>query len=92
MTMHQLHMLKRWHVANKRDHPVEYHTFDAVLTVWLMGWIGTPAALLLDEPLMLLPCALGFLLPSLYVALRMRMHERRRLRCDWLDSIPAPFA
>ncbi len=92
MTLHQLHMLKRWHVAHKRDHPIEYQAFDAVLTAWVMGWIGAPAALLLGQPLLLLCCALAFLLPSLYVAWRLRMHQRGRLRCDWLDSIPSPSA
>lgn len=90
MTLHQLHMLKRWHVAHRRDHPVEYHAYDVVLTAWVMGWMGAPAALLLGDPVMLLGCVLASLLPSLYVALRSRMHGRGQLRCDWLDSIPAP--
>ena len=90
MALLQLHMLKRWHVAHKREHPVEYHAYDAVLTAWMMGWIGTPAALLLSDPWMLAASGLACMAPGFYVVLRERMHRAGKLRCDWLDAIPEP--
>jgi hypothetical protein len=87
MTLQQLQQLKRWHVAHRRDHPVEYHLYDLVLTCWLLGWMGAPAALLLDAGGWLLACALAFLAPPGYVAWRVALHRRGRLRCDWADSL-----
>lgn len=84
MTLHQLTVLKRWHVAHRGDHPVEFHAWDVVLTLWVMGWMGAPAALLVSEPLALVACAVGFLAPGLYVRIRQRLHRKHRLRCDWL--------
>ncbi|MCW7538680.1 hypothetical protein OOT46_12585 [Aquabacterium sp. A7-Y] len=89
MTLHQLHLLKRWHQAHKKDHPVEYHVYDLVLTAWVAGWAGAPAALLLEAPLGLFGCGLLFLAPAFYIALRSRLHQAGRLRCDWLGALPA---
>lgn len=80
----ELQRIKRWHVAHRADHPVEYHLLDAVLTTWLMGWVGWLPALAFDAPWALPLCALGIALPGLYVRWRARAHAARRLRCDWL--------
>ena len=87
MTLHQLHNVKLWQVAHRSRQPLEYHCWDAMLTAWVMGWAGVPAALLLWEPLLLLACGLMFMAPTLYVAWRTRLHRAGRLRCDWLDSL-----
>jgi len=87
MTLHQLSVLKQWHVAHRRQQPVEFHMWDTMLTLWVMGWMGLPAAALLEQPLWLGACALLFFAPTLYVRARKRLHQRRRLRCDWLDSV-----
>ena len=87
MTLHQLHTVKLWHVAHKLDRPIEYHTWDSVLTAWVMGWMGEPAALLLWWPGMAVTCALLCFAPTFYVGLRRRLHRAGRLRCDWLDSL-----
>ena len=88
MTLDQLRRLKRWQVAHRREHPVEYHAHDAVLTLWIMGRAGLPAALVL-APWPLLPaCLLCSLAPDLYVGWRARLHARARLRCDWLAALP----
>ena len=67
------------------DHPLEYHLWDAVLTFWLMGWVGWFPTYLFDQwwgaPL----CCVGMLFPSLYVTWRGSAHRRHKLRCDWLD-------
>jgi hypothetical protein len=91
MTLQQLHAIKLWQVAHKPVSPVEYHTWDGVLTAWVFGWMGEPAALILWWPSLAFLCAALFLAPSLYVALRRSLHRRGRLRCDWLASIePRP--
>jgi hypothetical protein len=87
MTLQQLHAIKLWHVAHKPESPIEYHAWDSVLTAWVMGFMGEPAALILRWPSLAVTCAMLFLAPSLYVALRRRLHEHGRVRCDWLGSL-----
>jgi hypothetical protein len=48
LTLPQLKKLKEWHIAQHGTHPVEYEVWNAVLTVWLMGWIGCLPALAFD--------------------------------------------
>jgi hypothetical protein len=86
MTLHQLHAIKLWQVAHKPEHPVEYHTWDTVLTAWVVGWMGEPAALILWQPGAMLLCALLCLVPTLYVRLRFHLHRTGRLRCDWIEA------
>jgi hypothetical protein len=87
MTLHQLHAVKLWHVAHKLESPIEFHVWDSVLTAWVMGWMGEPAALLLQWHGLAVICALLFFAPSLYVGWRRRLHRAGRVRCDWLDSL-----
>lgn len=87
MDFAQLSAVKAWMQAHKAVQPIEYHAWDAVLTLWLMGWMGAPAFLLLDEPWEVLACVALFFVPPGYLRLRQRLHQRRRLRCDWLDTI-----
>ena len=75
MTLHQMTQLKRWQVARKQHAPIEYHTWDAVLTVWLMGWMGVPSALLLWQPYGVLLCVAAFFAPAGYARLRERLHR-----------------
>jgi hypothetical protein len=39
----ELQRIKKWHVAHRGEHPLEYHLWDTVLTLWLMGWVGWSA-------------------------------------------------
>ena len=87
MTLAQLHAVKRWHVAHKRERPLEYHAWDTVLTAWVVGWMGEPAAFLLWWPGVAAGCVVLFLAPTLYVALRRWLHRTGRVRCDWLESL-----
>lgn len=87
MTLKQLQALKRWHVAHRLDHPMEYVVFDAVLTAWVLGIVGLPPALLLDGPALLPLCLMAFMAPELYRALRVWLHRSARLRCDWLVAL-----
>lgn len=87
MTLQQFQDLRRWHLREGRRHPVEHSLWDAVLTLWLLGWVGAPAALLLHLGWAEAACASALFLPGAYVALRRRLHRARRLRCDWIGAL-----
>lgn len=89
MTLNQLSMIKRWHQTHHRDHGLEYHLWDVMLTCWILGWMGLPAAALLAPQAGLPACLLLYLAPTLYVAVRKRLHRAGILRCDWLPAIAA---
>jgi len=85
MGLSELQRIKKWHVLHRADHPLEYHLFDVVLAIWLMGWVGTLPAVLFQVWVIPL-CVLATLMPRFYVGWRVRAHESRRLRCDWIDT------
>ena len=80
----ELTRIKRWLNAHRADHPVEYHLWDAVMTVWFLGLIGWLPGLLLDAWWCVPLCMLMACCPSWYLGLRARAHASARLRCDWL--------
>ena len=86
MTLNELQRIKKWHVAHRADHPVEYHLWDAILTLWVMGWVGFLPAYAFEQFWSIPLCALAVAAPSLYVAWRMKAHRKQKLRCDWLRS------
>lgn len=90
LTLSQLQRIKKWHVAHKAEHPLEYQLLDMVLMLWVMGWVGWLPALAFEAPLALLPCAIAMLLPQLYVRWRIQAHLAQRLRCDWLNLCASP--
>ncbi len=85
MTLSELQRIKQWHVAHRADHPLEYQIWDAVLTVWLMGWMGIPSILLFDWVWALPLCLVAMFAPQLYVRWRRHAARTARLRCDWLQ-------
>jgi len=87
MTLQQMSTLKRWHQSHPRNHGLEGQLWDVMLTCWLLGWIGLAPAALLQTHAAIAVCLLLYLAPTLYVALRRHLHQRGRLRCDWLDSV-----
>jgi hypothetical protein len=86
VTLDELQRIKQWHVAHRAEHPLEYHLWDATLTVWLMGWVGWIPTLAFDAVWAAPACMLAMSAPGLYVAWRQRAHRARRLRCDWLPG------
>lgn len=84
MTLAELQRIKQWHVANRGTHPLEYHLWDMMLTLWLMGWMGWLPAYALAELWSVPLCVLAMFAPSLYVAWRVKAHRAHKLRCDWL--------
>ena len=84
MNLNELQRIKQWHVNHRSDHPVEYHLWDGMLTLWLMGWVGWVPAFAFDALWVMPLCMLAMAAPRLYVTWRVRAHQARRLRCDWL--------
>ena len=87
MTLAELTAMKAWHVAHREGRPLEFHSCDAILTLWLIGWVGTPGCWLLSDGWTTLACASLVLVPETYLRWRTRLHQRGRLRCDWLDAV-----
>lgn len=85
LTLPNLKRIRLWHLAHKADHPLEYHLWDLVMMVWVMGWVGWLPALVLELPLAYPLCLLGVVTPQFYVRWRARAHVSGRLRCDWLE-------
>jgi len=84
MTLDQFQDLRLWHQRHQHDHPLESHVWTAVLTLWLVGWVGTPTAWLAFGEVAALVVAVLVLAPRAYVGWRERLHRRGRLRCDWI--------
>ena len=87
MTLDQFQDLRVWHLRHRNDHPTEGHVWTMVLTLWMVGWVGTPAAWLLRWDTTALTTAALIFLPGLYVWARSRLHRRGHLRCDWLVAL-----
>ena len=87
LTLMHLKRVRQRLLVERAAHRVEYGLWDAVLTLWVMGWTGLLPAYALDAPWALPLCVLGILAPRLYVMARARAHESGRLRCDWLDQL-----
>ncbi len=84
LSLRELQRIKRWQVAHRHDHPLEYHLWDTALTLWVVGAIGVlPLTWMVGwwaAPL----CAAAFWCPTAYVNCRAKAHAHRWLRCDWL--------
>ncbi|MCJ0764390.1 hypothetical protein [Variovorax terrae] len=86
MTLSELQRIKQWHVAHKSEHPLEYQLWDAVLTVWVMGWVGWMPAYAFEQFWALPLCGAAILAPRFYTRWRRKAHQAHKLRCDWLAS------
>jgi hypothetical protein len=85
--LHQFEELKIWHLRQGRRHPVEKNLWDTVLTAWLIGCVGAPAAFLLHAGWAEVACLSALFLPGLYVTLRRWLHNKHLLRCDWIVAL-----
>jgi len=86
MTLDELQRIKQWHVAHRQEHPLEYHLWDAMLTLWVMGWVGWLPAYAFEYFWSMPLCLLAMAAPTLYAAWRTRAHRARKVRCDWLAA------
>lgn len=82
----ELQRIRQWHVDHAHDHPVEYQLWDAVLTLWFVGWVAWLPAWALEAWWVAPLCPLGMLAPRLYIAWRARAQALNRLRCEWLKN------
>lgn len=89
MTIDDLQRIKRWHLAHRNEHPVEYHAWDAMLMLWVAGWVGWVPVYACDVIWGLPLCVLAMAAPSLYVTWRIKAHRAGRLRCDWIPAAAA---
>ena len=87
MTLQQFQDLKVWHQRHGSRQPVEKALWDTVLTVWLLSWVGAPTAFLRHLGWADLACLSVLFLPGFYVAMRRRLHDRHRVRCDWISAL-----
>lgn len=93
LALSDLQHIRGWMSGHKALHPVEYETWDALMTVFMLGAIGWLPALLLGMlGWALAPCGLALAAPTLYARWRVRAHRLGRLRCDWLGALPSPGA
>ncbi|MFD0667702.1 hypothetical protein ACT80S_08280 [Ramlibacter sp. MAHUQ-53] len=87
MSLDELYRIRLWHLAHRREHPVESHLWDGVLTLWILGWMGWLPAFATGEAIWFAPLGLlAMRLPDAYRSWRSRAHQSHRLRCDWLDD------
>ena len=86
LTLAEILRIKRWLVAHRAEHPLEYELWDIMLCLWLMGWVGWLPAFVLDALWACPLCLLGMSTPRLYVAWRRHAHRLQHLRCDWLGN------
>jgi hypothetical protein len=82
-----LQRIKVWMRAHENSNQLEYEAFDAVLSIWLMGWVGILPTMILQLWWLLPLCVLALKTPSLYVAWRIAADAKGSLRCDWLALI-----
>jgi hypothetical protein len=86
MRLNDFHALKTWHRQHGR-HPVEKNVWDAVLTIWLTGWVGSPTAFMVHSGWAEAACLSVLFLPGLYVTMRRRLHRHGLLRCEWISAL-----
>ena len=65
MTLQQLVSIKQWHLSHPQEHPVEHQMWDGMLTSWVFGWTGLPAAWFLNSLAVMSLCLSLLLLPGL---------------------------
>ena len=87
LSLNTLQHVKKWHVAHRSDHPLEVHLLDAVLTVWVMSWMAWMPLIIFEFEWLIPFSLLGLMLPNWYIGWRIKAHEQRRLRCDWVNLV-----
>lgn len=83
----QLQRVKNWHSAHPDAHPVEQQVWDAVITMWVMGWLSWLPAWIFGATWVYPLCIFGLLAPKIYVRLRALAQKRGSLRCEWLQLL-----
>lgn len=87
LSLVQMQRIKNWHASEHAVHPTEHRVWEAVMTLWVLAWMGWLPAYTFDAAWAYPLCLLGVLAPRLYIALRTHAHHSGRLRCDWLKLL-----
>jgi hypothetical protein len=88
MTLKQVSQVRRWLLLHgQQGHAVELQALDLVMILWVLSWVSLPSLMLIGLWGVLPLCLAAFLLPTVYAALRRRLHRKGRLRCDWLTAL-----
>ncbi len=85
ISLTELQRIKKWHVAHRAERAVEYQLWEAVLTLWVLGWVGWLPAFAFDAWWALPLCVIAMAAPALYICWRRLAHLTNLLRCEWLD-------
>ncbi len=86
LPLSELGRIRKWHVAHRLDHPLEYQIWDGMMFLWVIGRVGCLPAVALDAAWTLPLCVMSMMAPSLYVMWRNHAHLSQRVRCDWLGG------
>jgi len=86
VTIDELQRIRSWHARHRASHPVEGQAWEAMLTLWVMGWVGWMPAFALGTLWTLPLCLAAIAAPGLYATWRLKAHREGRLRCDWLHA------
>lgn len=87
LSLAQLQRVKNWHATEHATHPAEHRVWEAVMTLWVMAWIGWLPAYTFEAAWAYPLCLLGVMMPRLYIGLRTHAHHSGRLKCDWLKLL-----
>lgn len=87
LSQNTLQGVKKWHIANQAEHPLELHLLDAVLTIWVMSWFAWMPLVIFEFEWLIPISLLGLMLPNLYIGWRIKAHTQHRLRCDWINLV-----
>jgi len=87
VTLAQFQRIKQWRETRHASNPLERRMWEAVMTLWMTGWVGWIPAFGAEAYWAFPLCLLGIFSPRLYVYLRVRAHASQRLRCDWLHLL-----
>ena len=86
MTLDQFQQLRHWHLCHRYDHPLEGRIWSTLVTLWMIGWVGTPTAWLLHWDWTAAATALFVFVPGAYVAWKPATVATPRLlfaHADW---------
>jgi hypothetical protein len=85
VTLEQFHAIRHWHQGHFC--PIEKQVWDAVVTLWVSGWMAIPVVFLIGRPLLAGAGIVAWFLPGAYVVVRRRLHRAAWLRCDWITAV-----
>ena len=87
LTLARLQRINNWHKAHPDAHAVERQVWDAVMMLWVIGWIAWVPGWIFGAAWVYPLCLFGLLAPKIYIRLRAMAQKRGHLRCEWLKLL-----